>query len=388
MRKRSLFERKIKLHSKLIIGLNSGTSADGIDTAIIRIKGSGLNSKVEFLCGATYKYRMDLRAEILKCAEPEFRDGVKWLGLNARLIDQFSLTCKKIVKKAGISLEDIDLIGSHGQTIRHLPNTKYGALTYQLADPSGIAVKTGLLTIGDFRVADTVAGGQGAPLTPIVNNILFNDKRKNIAVLNIGGIANITVISNKSSRLFGCDTGPGNMVIDRLMMRLYNQSYDKSGLIASKGQPDYRLIEKILTEKYYAVKGPKSAGRENYGNTYIESFLRRCRQAKLSKADIISTASFFTAAAVAKCIKINKLAFDSLILTGGGAKNKFIVNGLKSLLTTVEIKSASDYNYPADYLEAISFAVLANEALYSNSYDLSEVTGSGKRCVLGKICQP
>jgi anhydro-N-acetylmuramic acid kinase len=389
MLKRNLLKHLIDLKSKTIIGLNSGTSADGVDAAVIKVGSNSYRSNIEYITGATYKFAPKLRAKILRYAEPDFRDGVKWLELDLELAKIFAEAAKKIARKAGLSMTDIDFIGSHGQTIRHLPYDEYGPITHQIGDPGRIAVLTGIATVGDFRIADVATGGQGAPLTPIVNAILFSKLKKPYAVLNIGGIANISVIfgRGRSVVLAGADTGPGNMPVDYLMRKFYRQNFDKDGRIAASGRLNQSLIDTFLTRGFFKRKGVKSAGREDFGRAFAEDFLSRCRKKKITNADIIATASELTTAAVAKFTVMNKLKFNTLLLTGGGAKNRYFIDSLKRLLPGVEIKRVSDYNYPEDYLEAISFAILANEAICSNKYNLRDVTGSRKMVVAGKICQ-
>lgn len=389
MRKKSTLKDLVNRQTKIIVGLNSGTSADGIDAAVIRIFGEGYVSKVKFLAGATYRFTGGLRDKILRYAEPDFRDGVKWLELDAELAGLFAGACRRIVKKAGFSLDDIDLIGSHGQTIRHLPQGHSGAITYQISDPARIAAATGITTVGDFRIADTSAGGQGAPLTPIVNAILFGDSEKPVIVLNIGGIANITAIEYKRGKcsLFGCDTGPGNMLVDYLAKKLYGILYDRFGRIALSGRVNSTIVTGMLRQRFFNESGPKSTGRERFGKKFADNFIIKCRKSGLKKADMIATASLFTVAAIEKCISLNKLKVSKIILTGGGAKNRFFKEYLKTLGKNVKIELASEYGYPEDHLEAISFAVLANEAICSRKHDLKNVTGSKKPVVPGKICQ-
>ncbi len=389
MRKTNCLKDLISGKSKTIIGLNSGTSADGIDAAVIRVSGNGFKSKVEFIRGATYKHSLKLKSRILKYAQPEFRDGVNWLKLDIELAEMFAKACLKVIKKARLRVADIDMIGSHGQTIRHLPAADSQSLSYQLGDPARIAAFTGITTIGDFRIADIASGGQGAPLTPIVNAILFGESRRSVGVLNIGGIANISAISYSDGkyRLFGCDTGPGNMLIDWLSDRLFNREYDSNGKIAATGYVDKTLASSMLKAKYYNIKGPKSSGREQYGARFAETFLHKAKARGLKKEDIIATASYLTSKAVRKCVKLNGLKLDLLITTGGGTKNRFLMRTLEELLPDIEFRQATEYGFPNDYLEAVSFAILANETLCSNRYDLKKVTGSRQEIVLGKICQ-
>jgi len=250
-------------------------------------------------------------------------------------------------------------------------------------------VKTCITTVGDFRVADTAAEGQGAPLTPIVNAILFSRKKANIGVLNIGGIANLSLLKYKAGTLdiFGCDTGPGNMLVDYISQNLFGRDYDKGGELASEGQANKSVIKNLLALKFFKQKGPKSAGREEFGEDFSRKFLAGCRKRKVNKRDIMATAAMLTVKAIKQCVELNKISFDELILTGGGVKNLYFKSILNLQLPSVKITKASDYGYPEDYLEAISFAVLANEAICSNRYLLKNITGAKKAVVLGKFCQ-
>jgi anhydro-N-acetylmuramic acid kinase len=389
MSKKAYPKNLLALKTKYVVGLNSGTSADGIDAALVKIEGAGEKSQVHFIKGATVSYSKSLKDRIKHCAEPGFDSANAWLELDCELADLFAKAALKIIKSADLKPNDIALIGSHGQTIRHLPKTNYGSITHQIADPARIAVLTGITTVGDFRVADTAAKGQGAPLTPIVNAILFGKIPGATAVLNIGGIANISVIERKGGQLsiFGCDTGPGNMPIDYLANKLFKKEYDKGGRLASAGFPRWGIINQLLKSSFFNQKGPKSAGREDFGAKYGEELYRTCRKESLSKQDIMATVSMLTVMAIQRCTMINRLKFDRLILTGGGAHNSYIVKALKKIFEPTECPVVDNLGYPGDYLEAVSFAVLANETINSNKYDLSSVTGAAKSVVLGKICQ-
>ena len=379
----------VNKNKKYIIGLNSGTSADGVDAVVVQIIGNSYRSRVKFIAGKIYSFSSALKKRLKKAAEMNFDSGKQWLELDIELAELFAVAAHKIVKYSGLKPTDIDFIGSHGHTIRHLPRTRHGAITHQIGDPARIAVKTGITTVGDFRVADIAAGGQGAPLTPIVNAILFGRKDANIGVLNLGGIANLSVLNKKTDTfdIFGCDTGPGNMLVDYISQNLFNRDYDDGGRLALVGQVNNSIIRSILALKYFKQVGPKSSGREDYGEDFDKNFLARCRKHKLNKHDIMATAAMLTVKAIIQCIELNKLRFDELILTGGGVKNLFFKLMLKQVLPSVRIPVASNYGYPEDYLEAISFAVLANEAICSNRYLLKNITGAKKSVVLGKICQ-
>lgn len=380
----------ISLKEKIVVGLNSGTSVDGVDAAVVKITGSGFNSKVEFIKGKTFEFDKRLKSKIIRYAEPVYTDGEEWLKLDIILAQLFSQAALRIIKLANLRVKDIALIGSHGQTIRHKPATRYGTITCQLADPARIAVECCVTTVGDFRVADVAAGGLGAPLTPIVNAIIFGKKDEKIGVLNIGGIANITILSPRGGgfKIFGCDTGPGNMLIDYLAKKMFGIEYDESGRLASCGVVDDFIISKILSSRFFTVSGSRSTGREIFGRDFGGKFLAMCRKRGLSKYDIMATASMLTVSASRLCCCINNLRFDRLVLSGGGAKNLFFRKAVEDLFPNVKVVNSFDYGFPSDYLEAISFAVLANEAICSNRYNLKTVTGASKAVVLGKICQP
>lgn len=389
MSKSNSLKDLIAKKERTIIGLNSGTSADGVDAAVVRIRKCGFDSQVRFITGRTYRFSSRIQNEIKKNAEPAFKDGESWLKLDIKLADEFSQAALKISKQAGISSKNIDLIGSHGQTIRHLPSIKSSSITYQLADPARIAARTGITTVGDFRAADIGTGGQGAPLTPIVNAILFGKPGVRIGVLNIGGIANISRIraGSKKYQLFGCDTGPGNMLADWLSQKLFKMKYDRGGKLALQGKADNSITNGLLAAKFFRQKGPKSTGREQFDRAFCESFLAMCRKYRLNEHDIMTTAVELTCAAVRKCYDINKLRIDTLILTGGGSFNEAMRKRLTELFPDVKLKRTRDYGFPEEYLEAVSFAILANETLCSNRYELKNVTGAKKQIVLGKICQ-
>jgi len=389
MPKNNLLRDLIDRRRKLIIGLNSGTSADGIDAAVIQVVGSGLQSKIKFIAGKTYKFNSATKENILRCSAAGFNDADAWLKLDIELADKFAVAARKVIRLAGLKVSDIKLIGSHGQTVRHLPLSGKYSVTHQLADPARIAVKTGITTVGDFRISDVAAGGQGAPLTPMANAILFGKGPRAVGVLNIGGIANISwiLLNRNKAEIFGCDTGPGNMLLDYLARKLFKREFDASGRLAAKGNCHDGLIKRFLRDPFFKIKGPKSTGREKFGSQFGEKFIQAGQACGLKYHDILATATKFIAETIIGCFQINRLNFDELILAGGGSHNHHLVGLLKSALPATRFSVSGDYGYPVDYLEAISFALMANEAICSNRYYLKSVTGSPRVVVLGKICQ-
>ncbi len=301
-------------------------------------------------------------------------------------------------KKSKVELAEIDFIGSHGQTIHHLPQKKnyYGynfGSTLQIGDPSVIAKLTGILTVGDFRNADVALGGQGAPLVPYFDYIMFHSNKINRGLLNIGGISNITVLNKKgdSSSVIAFDTGPGNMMIDIIAKKYFDVDYDKNGKIAASGKINETLYTALVKQDTYIEKKvPKSTGREYYGKEFLNSLFKKF--SRTPKEDFLATVADFTAYGVyrnyEKFIK-NETEIEELFVSGGGARNKFIMKSLQKYFgKTVDVKNVKNLGISSDAKEAICFAVLANETLSGNASNIPRVTGASRSTVLGKICLP
>ncbi len=375
------------LHQKplYIIGLNSGTSADGFDMAYSRF--SRLE-KPEILKTRSYNYPDELRNRIIALAEPEFVDGVEWMALDYELGDMFGDAVKQFALRIRKAKGTIDLVGSHGQTIRHLPNKYNKPLTLQVGDPSIIARKSGLPVVADFRRSDIAAGGEGAPLSPILHEALFRVKNKWRAVVNIGGIANITILPplGKSFKPLAGDSGPGNMLIDLAMRRLFDQSYDVNGYMAQKGIPNIDLINNTLKNPYFKLRPPKSTGRELFGQSFLESVMKELRGR--SSEDIIATLSMITVASITDFIKRYGPRVEEIYLCGGGAKNGFIVDHLKSAFKGNVVESTASVGYNPDYLEALLWAFLAYRFITENPIEARSFTGAVKPYIPGKLCLP
>ncbi len=379
---------------KLIIGLMSGTSVDGIDAILLRVRGSGVRTKFQQLSFRTYPYSKETRRVILNNSVPASGSVEEICRLNVLLGELFADAAGKVARSAGYRLSEIDLIGSHGQTVRHLPHsTKIGGkkirATLQIGDPSVIAKKTGVLTVGDFRMGDIAVGGEGAPLVPYVDFILFRSSKKNRALLNIGGIANITVLP-KNCRLTevqAFDTGPGNMVIDALMKRFYHKPYDRNGRLASQGKVSQSLLHKLASHPFVRRKPPKSTGREEFGENFVSRLIRM--GSSITRADLVATATDLTAYCVYENYRkfvVKKTKLDELIVGGGGAHNRAITAALQRYFGDVVLRRVDEYGIPSDAKEALCFALLANETVAGNPGNLPSVTGASKPTVLGKIC--
>jgi anhydro-N-acetylmuramic acid kinase len=390
-----ILEKLFKKKRKVIVGLMSGTSADGIDAALIEIRGSGTGTKFRQLAFHTYPYPKGLKSFLLKNSSAKTARLDEVARLNLLIGMYFSDATRNIVRQAGYRLTDVDLIGSHGQTIQHLPNWEklFGRnvrSTLQIGDPSVIAKLTGVITVGDFRIGDVAVGGSGAPLVPYFDWLLFRSTTANRGLLNIGGIANITILPRRSklSDIQAFDTGPGNMVVDALMQRFYGKSYDKDGKIASQGKIIPSLLHRMMQHPYLKLKPPKSTGREMFGEEFITEILRRTRNDR--KKNIITTASEFTASSVYDSSRFirPKVHLDEIIVSGGGVHNKYIMQSLEKHFSETSLMPIDNLGFSSDEKEAIAFAILANETIAGNPSNVPGATGAQRTTVLGKICLP
>lgn len=379
---------------RLVIGLNSGTSMDSMDIALIRIQGNGLSTHLHLQMYNHFLFPDGLKEYVLTSAD---KGGFKDISqLNILLGRVFANTVSEFLDLLGINAKDVDLIGSHGQTVFHHPNTerlfRYNIhSTLQIGDPSVIAQETGIVTVGDFRSADVAVGGSGAPLTPYLDYIVFRSDTKNRGVLNIGGIANFSVL-DKNGRLediTAFDTGPGNMMIDYITQKFLAQPCDKDGGIARASAVHEELLKELMHHAYLFQSLPKTTGREIFGQHYCQHLI--AHYPRVSPEEFIATFTEFTAQSIfdqyTRFVQ-PQAAWDELIVSGGGVRNIFLMERLKYYFKNVDIKLSSDFGIPTDAKEAILFALLANEAIAGNAANIPHVTGAMKKAVLGKICLP
>ncbi len=365
----------------LAIGLMSGTSADGIDAALVRFTGK----KISVITFKTTPIPSALQKRILAVSPPSSGQQKEVRRLDQKLGELFAGTVIRLCRQARIPLRKINFIGSHGQTIRH--EGRKGTL--QIGDPQLIAARTGMTTVADFRQADIRAGGEGAPLGPFLHYYLFRHPKRDRAVHNLGGISNLTFIPRgaRLDQVTGFDTGPGNMLIDGLTRRFFGRRFDRDGAIASKGVVSLPLLHELMQDGFVAKRPPKSAGREQFGEKFLRRLIRRGRQLKLKERDLVATATAFTAASLAESYRRFTGLPEEIIFGGGGVHNRTLMQMIRAELPGVKISTFEDHRtgISSDSFEAVLFAVLARETLQGRPANLPKVTGARRAVVLGRI---
>ena len=394
------FIELLKKDKKLIIGLMSGTSVDGIDAAIVEITGHGLETEVDLIAFETFPFPLGVPQRILALCQPDTGRVDDICEMNFYIGHLFAEAVKHILQKSGMPANDIALISSHGQTIHHLPkdtdrNVSRYPSTLQIGEPAVIAHETRIPTIADFRVADMAAGGQGAPLVSYPDYLLFQDSVKTVGLLNIGGIANLTVLpaNGTINSVCAADTGPGNMCIDAVITEITQGSerYDRDGKRAAQGTPYQPLIDEWLQHPFFHLPPPKTTGREMFGHTYAMECLAACRKHALSDNDCIATLTELTVQTITDYITqfvTEQNLIDTLYVSGGGVHNQTIMRRLGELLVGTAVESVGNSGISADAKEAIAFAILANETLHGQPGNLPSATGASVRKVLGKFVLP
>jgi anhydro-N-acetylmuramic acid kinase len=378
----------------LALGMMSGTSADGIDVALVRVAGR----KASLENYAAIPFPSAVQRAILRVAEGVPVTTGEISQLNFLLGEIFAHAALAACRKFHVPPSRIDVIGSHGQTTFHqgvrAPYLgKQTASTLQIGEPSVIAARTGITTVGDFRPADIAAGGQGAPLVPYVDFLLYRHEKIGRAALNIGGIANITVIppSADIGNVFAFDSGPGNMVIDALVRHFshYRKTYDRNAEMAMKGEVIPGLLQTLLRDPYFSRRPPKTTGREQFGEKYMRRFLAHRDAAHAKPEDFVRTATILTALSVLDAIHrfvTPRAKIEELIVSGGGANNPLLMAQIESGLNGIRLRRAEEFGVPGDAKEAFAFAVLACETLRKRPANVPGATGAKKAVVLGKVC--
>lgn len=372
------------------VGLMSGTSADSIDAACVRIEGTPPRLDWELLSFITLPMSAELRQEIFAAFRPETGTVDKLCQLNFTLGEWFAKASLEAIKAAKLTPQQVDFIGSHGQTVWHIPpNTDQGVpSTLQLGNPAVIAQRCGVTVVSDFRSRDMAAGGQGAPLVPFVDNLLLSHPTLSRAVQNIGGIGNVTFLpAGGKGEAFGFDTGPGNMLLDRAAEVLTQGKLrcDMDGKLAFAGKVHENFLRKWMEEEpYFAQKPPKSTGRELFGVQRCDVYLKEL--SGLCKEDILATLTAFTARSTAEAYRNFLPALpDEVLLCGGGARNPAIAAMLQKELPASRIGRTEDAGLPGDSKEAVAFAVLGYETMNHRPGNLPAATGANGPVVLGSI---
>ncbi len=378
-----------------VIGLMSGTSADGVDAALVEISAEGDRPLLRLVAWDTFAYPPGLRERILAVATGGNTEEV--CHLDAYLGELFAEAAARVAQQAGTDLTDVNLIGSHGQTIHHLPVPRQEGRhavrsSLQIGEPAVIAERTGITTIADFRPRDLAAGGEGAPLTPIVHHALFAHPDRGRVLLNLGGIANVTILpaGSPSTAVTGFDTGPGNVLLDEFVRAtgLSDRRYDEEGRLASKGQVQPDLLHQLLQHPFVLRRPPKSTGREAFGPVFVEEFRGRLNAGGVGDLDGLATLAAFTVGAVVQNLRdfvFPQTAVHEVVVTGGGARNAFLMRRLAETLPECMVVTSDDIGFPGRALEAAAFAWLAYLTATGRPGNLPAVTGASGSRILGCI---
>lgn len=371
-----------------VIGLVSGTSADGVDAALCRVASPDGRLRAELLAASTFPYPPALREDVLGAAALR---TPRLAALNVELGERFAAAAVALCREAGFPLAQVDLIGSHGQTVWHDPRASLASApaTLQLAEPAVIAARTSRNVVADFRATDVALGGEGAPLVPLVDFLLLGRAGRARAVLNLGGIANVTWLpgTGRAEDVIAFDTGPGNMLLDGLVRRfqLAPEGYDAGGRLALSGTPHEELVSELQEEPFFGLGPPKSTGRELFGAPFVERMVDRGAQLGLAPADLLATAATLTARCAVSAIRRFCGAPRELLLCGGGRRNAALRNELGDLLPAADLQDTDREGLDGDAKEAIAFAVLGWLAARGSTNHLPHTTGASRRSILGKF---
>ena len=378
----------------LALGIMSGTSADGIDVALVRVAGR----KAFLENHAAFPFPAYVQKAILRLGEGRAVTAGEISQLNFLLGELFAAAVLAACRRFRVAPAQVAVIGSHGQTVFHqgVPAAFQGrriASTLQIGEPSVIAARTGITTVGDFRPADIAAGGQGAPLVPFVDFLLYRHARIGRVALNIGGIANVTVIPAGAglADVYAFDTGPGNMAIDALIRHFTGgrKGFDRNAEMASRGLLLPGLLQDLLRDRYFSRRPPKTAGREQYGENYVRGLLSHREGRRANPEDLVRTATILTALSILGAFHQfiePRARVGEIIVSGGGAHNPLLMAQIHSGLNKVRVRTADELGLPGDAKEAFAFAVLGYETLHRRPANVPGATGAKKAVVLGKVC--
>jgi anhydro-N-acetylmuramic acid kinase len=394
--------------SAICVGMISGTSVDGIDVAIVRIDGHARGAAVELLGFDTVPYPEEVRAELLGLYDDQRNAVARLCSLNVVVGQCFAEAAKAQLAKAGIDAADVEVIGSHGQTVWHQPaadpaDALIVPSTLQIGEAAVIAVAVGAPVMADFRVADMAVGGQGAPLAPYLDWAIFSDAAKGRCIQNIGGIGNVTWLpaGGAVEDVVAFDTGPGNMLIDALMERLTGgaQTFDRDGAIGAQGSVDQAVLANLLRDPYLDMAPPKTTGREYYGAAMVEQLIAGAGlipdalvhgdlETRHRAADLVATATAFTAHSIADAYRRwlpGGAMPNEVYVNGGGSRNPVLMRMLGELLAPVPVRATDDLGVNADAKEAMAFALMAHDSLAGYPTNIPGATGAARAVPLGKL---
>lgn len=397
-----MLEEIRKKQIRRVVGLMSGTSVDGIDAALVEIGGTDEAPEVRLLAFEDRPWPEEVREQIFPLFRPETATVDKIGYMNFLMGEIYAQSVVSVVEKAGLTLADVDLIGSHGQTIWHAPEPceKDGfpvRFTVQIGEGAVIAARTGVTTVSDFRVADMAVGGQGAPLVPFSEYMLYRRPGETILLQNIGGIGNMTVLPGDEGpeAVYAFDTGPGNMIIDAVVSALTGgeKTYDAGGAMASEGKVDQDLLAMLQQDAYYTMPLPKTTGRERFGVQYVDQILDYQRIHGLSNADLLATVTDLTAWSIVDAYAryvLPKRQATELVVGGGGSYNATLLGFLRERFAPygVKVLTQEDLGWSSDAKEAVAFAILADCCVREKPNVLPGVTGAKAAAIMGKISLP
>jgi anhydro-N-acetylmuramic acid kinase len=384
----------------IVAGVMSGTSADGIDVALVRVQGRGFRSRLELVAHYHFSYPSEVRRAILATMNAGSASVADLSRLNFLLGELYADAVRTAQRRARLECE---LVGCHGQTLYHQGSAKpfLGhriVCTWQTGEAAVIAAKIGVPVVSDFRPADMAAGGKGAPLVPFLDYILYRHRRYGRIVQNLGGIANLTAIPPRalSGQVVAFDTGPGNMVIDAVAEHFFDKPYDRNGRLAARGEAIERVLRELLRHPFFRQRPPKTAGREQFGREFVREFLRLCRRAE--EHDIIATATALTARSIGIAVRRfvmplvesdgpKPARFREFVVSGGGTKNATLMRMLREELAPLKmrVRTTDDFGLPSEAKEAAAFGLLAYQTWRRLPSNVPSATGAERPAILGKI---
>ena len=376
----------------LIIGLMSGTSADGVDAALVEVEGAVGDLKTRLVCGRTFPYEPAMRERILECCDVDRSRVDQIADLNVSLAEVFAHGALQLIKEASVRREDVDLIGSHGQTIWHnvLRDGRVSA-SLQIVEAAVLAERTGITTVSNFRARDIALGGQGAPLTSYVDWLLLRHPRYWRAIQNIGGMGNVTFLpplDNERDWPIAFDTGPGNALLDAAVSHFSDGklTYDRGGELAQRGRMNEEWLEVLLQHPYYQRGYPKTTGRETFGTAAALELITQAEARDLNEPEIVATLTALTATNISEAYRrFAPARIQEVILGGGGRHNPVMVAMLRDLLAPARVLTHEDIGMDSDFKEALVFALLAYESWHGRPGTMPAFTGARKAAVLGQI---